>query len=246
MKNFFIKNKNVIENKIFIQNSDAFHISKVLKLKLGEVICVRDEYFTYEAMLCKINTNECIAKIIKKIDKQSSNIKIILYQSIPKHHKMDLIVQKSVELGVYKIFPIITQRIITKITDENKFKKISRWQKIAAEAAKQCNRDNLLTIENIINFYEALKNMENNQLTIMLFEKIGKSGINNLKAVLKDHPKLNNFGIIVGPEGGFTESEANFAKEKDVHLVGLGKRILRTETAAIIATAIIMYEKNEI
>lgn len=243
MPKFFCKEKQ--NNKFIIQGSDVKHIKNVLRKKIEDNINICDTE-TSENFLCKIKeikNDEIICEIIEKIENTTeSNIDITIFQGLPKSEKMELIIQKSVELGVNTITPTKLKRCIVKI-DENK--KIERWQKISEVAAKQSERDYIpditypVTIKDIdINKYDVVlvpyENEESNSI---------KTEIQNLKKLNKENLKI---GIIIGPEGGFDESEILTLKQAGSKIITLGKRILRTETVAFTITSILMYELGDL
>ena len=177
------------------------------------------------------------------IDKQKfarePKTKITLFQGLPKQGKMELIIQKAVELGVFQIIPVFTDRSI--VTDNGKMgKKIERWQKIADEAVKQCKRGIIPRISDELRFKEMLGKLENFDLILFPYENEENRYIKNSLQSLPKKPQ--NVAIIIGPEGGFSDPEATALKAIGADCVTLGKTILRTETAGIAAIAMVMYE----
>jgi 16S rRNA (uracil1498-N3)-methyltransferase len=172
-----------------------------------------------------------------------SPVKVDLYQGIPKSTKMDLIVQKCVELGVNRVFPVDTERVIVKASEEKGFSnKILRWQRIAEEAAKQSARGKVPDIESSVSFNIVLEKIKGYDLCIIPYEKENSTG---LKHILRGKNNIKNAAVIIGPEGGFTENEVRKAEESGAIPVTLGPRILRTETAGFISLAIILYELGD-
>ncbi len=249
MNRFFVDRNNVSfdERNIVINDSeDIKHITKVLRLSIGEELEICDgqnkEYIVEiinigkDKIECKVNS--------KNISLREAFIDITLFQALPKSNKMDLIVQKNVEIGVKEIVPIVTSRCVTKIKDvkaENK--KINRWQKIANEAAKQCKRGVLPKIDKVINFEELKEISRNFDLLLIPYELEDSVGI---RRALKGKSNIKKIGIIIGPEGGFTEKEVLKAMEWGAISVSLGPRILRTETAGLAASTIIMYQLGDL
>ena len=202
--------------------------------------------YEYVATLTQIDAKECLADICeKKFSEQEPCCDVIIFQGIPKSGKMESIIQKSVELGVSKIVPVALERCVAKLEKGKKEEeKLKRWNKVSVEAAKQCGRGRIPVVTESVGIDEALKLMNETDLAIMPYEVLGHKGDKSLKDVLKEND-FKTISILIGPEGGFTDVEAEKAKASGVKLVGLGKRILRTETVAATMLSIIMYEKNE-
>lgn len=254
MRRFFTEPENVnTQDETLVICEDASHISKVLRYECGERILVFDgSGYEYEAELVEITKAFSKCRIInKKKSRLEPKTSVTIFQGIPKSGKLDVIVQKAVELGVYEIVPVRMARSVAKISDDKKgVQKIDRLNKISREAAKQCGRGLVPKVSMPIPFKSMLDLLENYDLSLMLYEELGHSGARNLKNVLKGNTDAMNIAIIIGPEGGFSDSEAELVQEvssdQNVFCVGLGERILRTETAGSTALSIIMYEKDEI
>ncbi len=245
MRRFFTEPENISGNHVKIIE-DASHITRVLRMEVGENILVFDGTgYEYTVKLTGLNQKECHGEILdKKFSEQEPSVKITIFQGLPKSGKMESIIQKSVELGATSIIPTATDRCVVKLDQKGKKEKTKRWNKVSMEAAKQCGRGLVPVVEEPISFSEAVSRMKEMDLALMPYEVLGHQGECSLKNILKE----NNgkiIGILIGPEGGFTEQEASFAQDNNIHLVGLGKRILRTETVASAMTAMIMYEKGE-
>lgn len=244
MSRFFVRDVNLSSGIILIFDEDVKHIKNVLRKNPGDRIFVSDgEGTDHLVEILKLESDCITTKIIQSwVNNTESPVKITLFQGIPKSDKMDLIVQKSVELGVVKIVPVMTERTIVKMGNvKDWMKKVERWQKIATEAAKQCNRGILPKVENVISFSEAIQYTVENDLNLVPYEKETGNGLRN---TLMNH-KPEKVGIFIGPEGGFTEDEIGSAADCSIKPVTLGPRILRTETAGIAAISIIMYEYGD-
>lgn len=251
MSKFFINKSDISGGNINITGEDASHIKRVLRLKAGDNLTLCDGIsMDYNCVIEKTDVNVVTLRIIcSSFSNTEPKIDVTLYQGIPKSDKFDYIIQKNVELGVKSIVPVITERTIVKIeNDSDGIKKAARWQKIAFEAAKQCNRGIIPKVELPILFNKALEKMSDFQLKIIPYEKENKNG---LKSILNEYI-INTAGnnglkaaIIIGPEGGFTEDEIREAKEKGAHSVTLGPRTLRTETAGVNVLSILMYELGD-
>lgn len=238
MPKFFTDRNNISDNELKIVGEDVSHIKNVLRMKIGNVINVCDGSGTdYTAEIISLNHEEVAAKIIdiKKCDAEP-DVSVTLFQALPKQGKMEQIIQKCIELGIKEIVPVYTSRCVVKPTNKQ-----ARWQKVAEAAAKQCGRGIIPKVTETVDFNRAIEMVSSFRKKIMLYECEEKV---NLHGMLKD--KIDNIAILVGPEGGFDVSEVEKAQNSGVTTVTLGKRILRTETAAAAVLPIIMYEQNEI
>ena len=246
MRRFFTEPQNICGDTAYIFE-DAAHITKVLRMELGDEVLIFDgSGYEYTSKLTEVNRERCTAEILsKEFSAQEPQTKVTVFQGIPKSGKMDSIIQKSVELGVYSIVPVVMDRCVSKLDKKAATEKPKRWNKIAQEAAKQCGRGILPKVEEPIDFKDAVKRMSQLELALMPYEMLGHSGVSNLKEVLKSNP-AKEIGIIIGPEGGISDSEAQLAMDGGIKAVGLGKRILRTETVSGAMLAMIMYENDEI
>ena len=197
----------------------------------------------YICEIREINKDNILLDIIEKVDiKRESDLKVKLYQGMPKGTKMELILQKLTEIGVDEIVLVQTKRSVTKIDNKKEDKKLERWERIIYEAAKQSKRGKIPTLRGVLSFNEALKDMENNDLNICPYENERTISI---KEGLKNSSP-NTVGIFVGPEGGFEEDEIEKIQNIDGEVVSLGPRILRTETASVVASSIVLYELSDL
>lgn len=246
MRRFFTDPENINNGEIKIFE-DASHITKVLRMSTGDEIIVFDgSGWDYLARLESVNPKECIASVISKEKSVSEpDVKVSVFQGIPKSGKMETIIQKVVELGAYEVIPVEMERCVVRLDKKGRIEKTKRWNKVSLEAAKQCGRSVIPKVLEPVDFKEALKMTKNLDLTIMPYEVLGHEGKRGLKELLKTFQN-ETIGVIIGPEGGFSGSEAMMAEENGILQVGLGKRILRTETVASAIVPIIMYEKDEI
>ena len=250
MPKFFIKTDNIKENEeIHIIGNDVNHLKNVLRKKVDDKIkvCNSDTSINYECIIIEIEENKIICKIVNEEESVSeSKLNITIFQGLPKADKMELIIQKATELGVKSIVPVNTKRTIVKLKDKDKQNKVSRWQKIAEVAAKQSGRDIIPKIENIID----ISNLEFNEYDkiLVLYENEERVSIKDEIEKIKNSNKENlDIGIIIGPEGGLDDTEIEKLKLKsNVSVVTLGKRILRTETVALVVSGILMYELGDL
>ena len=242
MAKFFVSNNLIKDDKVFIDGENVNHIINSLRCKIGEEIEISTgDGFDYLCKIEEISKDLVIAKIIDCFGNESEpNVKITLYQGLPKAEKMELIIQKSIELGIDEIVPINTDRTIVKLAGKED-KKLARWNKIAESAAKQSRRGKVPKVRSIINFSQAIQQASQNNLNIIPYEKEEK---NSIKNIIKDF-NGKSIGIFIGPEGGFSEKEIEIAIKNNIKPITLGKRILRTETAGFITTAILLYELEE-
>ncbi|MCL2517360.1 MAG: 16S rRNA (uracil(1498)-N(3))-methyltransferase [Oscillospiraceae bacterium] len=240
MQRFFLSAQNIdIENKILkIEGSDSKHIAQSLRMKQGDTITVCDmQKFEYSCEIISINdfvTAEIIS--ISKNDTEP-NYKAYLYQALPKNDKMDYIVQKAVELGVYEIIPFISERCISRPDKKSVDNKVSRWQKISEEAAKQCGRGIIPVVRSVIDYEKALADAVGTKF--LCYEGDGTESV--AKIICESESDISFF---IGPEGGFSMREVAAARGRSLRAVGLGKLILRCETASGFVLACLSYEKN--
>ncbi len=244
MHRFFIDENNFDGEKFIIDNKDDVkHISKVLRINIGEKveICIQKSQQEWIAEVCEINTDRVILKSITKNEvNRESDIDITLYQGLPKSDKMDYIVQKATELGVKEIVPVEMDRCVAKLKPKDVDKKISRWQKIANEASKQSKRQRIPNVAMPIKLDKL--NLDKHDLIILLYENEQN---NSLKDILTD-TNVKSVGVIVGTEGGLTEDEVCYLIKNGAKSVTLGNRILRTETAGIACVSIIQFVLGDI
>lgn len=245
MPKFFIKKEDIIDNKVKITGNDAQHISRVLRTEVGKTLTLCDGEGT--DFLAKVTecSKECVSLDITSTFPcfAEPGISVTLFQGLPKQGKMDYIIEKCTELGVFRIVPVSTKRSVVKIDDKkSELKKLERWQKIANESVKQCGRGSIPKILNVMSVKEAIEYSKTLDLTIAAYECETE---NSIKSALKNiSPK--SVGIFIGPEGGLDEKEIEMFKTANITTITLGKRILRTETAGHTVLTAVMYEFNEL
>lgn len=220
------------------------HIKNVLRCQKGEhiEICNSETSKNYLCEINKIEKEEIECNILENLRSNvETDIKVTIFQGLPKADKMEYIIQKSVELGAYDITPVEMKRCIVKLNEKDKEKKIQRWQKIAEVAAKQCKRDIIPKINNITNVKLICNIIQNYDIILVAYEKEKER---TLKSELKKIKEYNqkNIGIIIGPEGGLDEDNVKLLEESGAKVITLGNRILRTETVALNVLSNIMYE----
>ncbi len=238
---FFISPEQVVDRHITISGEDVRHIATVLRMKTGDELLLCDGKGTeYQAKIAQVTRSGITVDVKAQFNREIFLPRITLCQGLPKSDKMDWIVQKATELGVAMIVPLVTERTIVKIKDEEK--RVARWQKIAREAAMQSNRADIPVIGQIESFSGFLRTLSPEPRTLLLLP--WEEGTVPIKEILRSNSGIKNIVVLIGPEGGFSSAEAEMAREKGFHLVSLGPNILRTETAAIAALSMILYEMS--
>lgn len=246
MHRFKVEPGSIQDGCVTLTGKDLKHLGQVLRLGAGDKIRVFDgSGMEYEAKLVSINREKATAEIEDSFRPGTEpGIRVTLFQGLPKGEKMDLIVQKTVELGIYRIIPVITQRSVVRPDNKDRAKKAQRWSKIAKEASRQCGRAYVPSVLAPLDFNEAFNLLGGYGSVLLLYENERKKC---LKEVLKCYTinKINDIALFVGPEGGFSDGEVEKFLNLGYDVAGLGKRILRTETAAISVLSVIMYEMDE-
>ena len=241
MHHFFVTPEQVKEETIIIDGSDVNHIKNVLRMKIGEELEISDG--NNKKYLCEIAsmTADEVCAMIKQeliVDTELPS-KIYLFQGLPKSDKMELIVQKAVELGVYEIIPVATKRAVVKLDDKKASKKIERWQAIAESGAKQSGRNVIPEVKKVMAFKDAVQYAKSLDVLLVPYELA--EGMSETKALISAIRPGQSVGFFIGPEGGFETSEVEYAVENGAKAITLGKRILRTETAGLTTLSILMY-----
>lgn len=245
MPRFFVKTEQINENKITIIGEDVNHIKNVLRKKIGDKleVCNQETGTTFECEIAEINEAEIKNHIISENKMTNSKILVDIFQGLPKAEKMELIIQKSVELGVNAIIPVKMQRCVVKLDMKSENKKIERWQKISESAAKQSGRNSIPQIHKIIKIEEISKLKNEYDIIIICYENEKENNIKKEIQKLKQNKKQEiRIAIVIGPEGGLEENEVKYLQKEGAKIVTLGNRILRTETVALNILSIIMYE----
>lgn len=251
MPKFFVKQEQINGDIIIIQGQDVNHIKKVLRAKIGDELQICNSQ-NGENFLCdikEIENEKILCKIKQEIEeKVESNIEVTIFQGLPKADKMEYIIQKSVELGVYDITPVEMKRCVVKLNEKDKNKKELRWQKISEVAAKQCGRDIIPQINKIINIKNICELIKKYDIVLVAYENEKQNTLKEQLNLIKEKmeklksDELIKIGIVIGPEGGLEEQDVEILKENGAKIITLGKRILRTETVALNVLSVIMYE----
>lgn len=245
MSKFFVEPTAVSGSHIYIEDkNDLHHLTKVLRSKVGMKIDISDgDEWEYETELEEL-TADCAT--LRILDKQKfatePDVRVTLFQGVPKASKMETVIQKTVEMGVDSIVPVFMERTVV-VEKANFGKKLDRWQKIADEAVKQCKRGIIPKVHENCTFKEMLGWLEDYDLVICPYEnEDGYSMKDCLRGLEQTGKAPEKVAIIIGPEGGFADKEISTLKDLGAEIVTLGKTILRTETAGLVALAMLMYE----
>ena len=240
MYRFYIGASQKQGDTIEITGDDVNHIKNVLRMKNGEKLILCDGAGTdYLCELAGSKERNLIASVLKEQPSETElPVRLVLFQGLPKKDKMELIIQKAVELGAAEIVPVVTKRTVVKTEGGKEEKKLARWQAIAESAAKQSGRGVIPEVAPICTWKEALARMENLEYNLILYENA--RGMGPVTECLKCAADKKSIGIFVGPEGGFTEEETATVSERGAACISLGKRILRTETAGLAMLSMLM------
>ena len=245
MPRFFVQPEQVDGDVITITGGDVNHIKNVLRMSSGDELSISDgcgrDYF---CRIQSINRESVILHIENSWDSYVElDTKLYLFQGLPKGDKMELILQKAVELGVYEVVPVVTARTIVKLDDKKEAKKLARWQQISESAAKQSGRAIIPKVQPPMAFKEALAYAGALDCNLIPYERA--KGMEAARAAIHGMHDKKSIGIFIGPEGGFEESEVEAAKAFGVTPITLGRRILRTETAGLAVLSILMFELDK-
>ena len=246
MYDFFADSSAIGEKEIIIRGSDLNHMKNVLRLQIGEQICIHEES-TGKEYRCEIAGYEKdVAHLhIMWVEEANRELpsKIYLFQGLPKGDKMELIIQKAVELGVYEIIPVATKRAVVKLDAKKAEAKQKRWQSIAESAAKQSRRNIIPHIHEVVKFGQAVDYAKNLDITLIPYELA--EDMEKTKQIFETIQPGQSIGIFIGPEGGFDEKEVEAAKDAGFQVLTLGRRILRTETAGMMLLSVLGYLLEE-
>lgn len=241
MQHFFVTPEQVKEDRIFVEGSDVNHMKNVLRMRVGEAVRISDgNNLTY---LCEVAGYEGDMAVLTIRERETSDVelpcRIYLFQGLPKQDKMELIVQKAVELGVYEVIPVATKRAVVKLDEKRAKKKVERWQEIARSAAKQAGRGYIPEIKQVMSYSEALRYSDNLDVVLIPYELA--EGMAKTKEIIENISPGQSVGIYIGPEGGFEKEEVEEAVAVGAKAITLGKRILRTETAGLTTLSVLMF-----
>ncbi len=240
MQLFFVDKAGIDEDVIRITGGDVKHIGSVLRMKTTEEALVSDESFFYEGQILSITKDEVLFKVKAKrpIDTELP-VQITLFQGLPKQDKLETIIQKSIELGVYKVVPVETARAIVKLDEKKRQKRLERWAKVAESAAKQSKRGYIPAVNAPLSFKGALTMAK--ELDVILLPYEAATGMEYTREALEGISPGERIGIFIGPEGGFAEEEVAELAAIGAKVITLGSRILRTETAGPAVLSMLTY-----
>lgn len=233
---------NMHDKHVVIQGGDVNHIRNVLRMKPGEELNVSNGQDGKEYR-CAIDSFEedqviCQLRFVKE-DNVELPSRVYLFQALPKADKMELIIQKAVELGVYRIIPVAAKRCVVKLDEKKAASRIVRWQTIAQSAAKQSKRGIIPEVAGVLNFAQAVKLAADMDVKLIPYELA--EGMEKTRELIDNLEGGQDIALFIGPEGGFEESEIQLAVDSGIIPITLGKRILRTETAGMTALSWVMY-----
>lgn len=243
MYRFFVEPSQIQDKRIVITGRDVNHIKNVLRMKIGEEIAVSNgsDSREYRCGIEEYTEDEviCTLRFIKE-DGVELPSKIYLFQGLPKADKMELVIQKAVELGVYEVIPVAAKRCVVKLDDKKAAAKISRWQGIAEAAAKQSKRSVIPIVHGVMSMGEAIAYAKDMDIRLIPYELAEDMG--HTKALIEAVSAGSSIAVFIGPEGGFEESEVQEAVSDGIEPITLGRRILRTETAGMTVLSWLMYQ----
>ncbi|MCI8795658.1 MAG: 16S rRNA (uracil(1498)-N(3))-methyltransferase [Dorea sp.] len=241
MQHFFVTPSQVGETDIYIEGSDVNHMKNVLRMRYGEELTVSDgDNLKYRCAVERYEEGRAVLKILERMQSDTElSSRIYLFQGLPKQDKMELIIQKAVELGVYQIIPVSTSRCVVKLDEKKAVKKAERWRQIAVSAAKQAGRGYIPEVVPVIAYQEALAQAK--KLNVILIPYELERGMRETRKIIEAIKPGQSIAVFIGPEGGFEKEEVEQALGCGARAVTLGRRILRTETAGLTALSVLMF-----
>lgn len=246
MYQFFVEPEQINDKSVIIEGRDVNHIKNVLRMKPGEEISVSNglDGKEYRCEIVSLSDEQvsCKLRFIKE-DGLELPAKVFLFQGLPKSDKMELIIQKAVELGVYEIIPVAAKRSVVKLDEKKEKGKLSRWQTISEAAAKQSKRRIIPRIHSVMNFEQAVAYAKDMDVKLIPYEMA--EGMGKTRELIESVKEGQTVAVFIGPEGGFEEEEIEKAQRTGIIPVTLGKRILRTETAGFTVLAWLNYQLEE-
>jgi len=247
MPRFFLSASNIADGIVTVKGDDAVHISRSLRMRVGEHITICDmQKIEYDCELIEFTSDAAVARIVSSHPSDTEPpYEIRVFQALPKSDKLDVIIQKSVESGAAVIVPFESERTVVRIDGDlrKEEKKLERRLRIALEAAKQCGRGTVPTVKLPMKFGTMLDEAKKSELTLFFYEGDGTVPLRKyLEQAYPGDKKPESISVIIGSEGGFSLSEVEAAKNAGCVICGLGKRILRCETAPGFALACLAYK----
>ncbi len=246
MHRFYVDADNIYDGTALITGNDVNHIRNVLRMKPGDSIVVNDMNGNDHYCMIDTVTSDEVRASVERVEECLTElpVKLYLFQGLPKNDKMELIIQKAVELGVHEIIPVQMSRCVAKLDGGTKqHKKIARWQAIAESAAKQSGRGIIPTVKEPMSYKEAISYAKELDMNILPYENA--EGMEASKKVIGQIASVQSAGIFIGPEGGYEENEVDMAVKSGFNVISLGNRILRTETAGMTVLSVIMFNLSD-
>ena len=245
MYQFFVEDEQIANDLVIIEGSDVNHIRNVLRMKCGEKVRISStsgrNFFGTIDRIAENVVEVCITEETA-LDTELP-CRICLFQGLPKSDKMELIIQKAVELGVHEVIPVATRRAVVKLDRKKEESKLKRWNAIAESAAKQSGRMMIPQVHGVLTMKEAFAYAKGFDVNLIPYELA--EGMKETKAILEQVKPGMRVGIFIGPEGGFDVEEVEMAMEEGIHPITLGRRILHTETAGMTMLSILMFQLEQ-
>ena len=221
-----------------LKRDEAKHAARVLRLKPGDIVCAMDGAGgRWDAEIARVDADGVAVRLMDPLPDNEPPVRVTVYQGIPKAEKLDFIAQKLTELGGAALIPVKMERCVVKLDERDGKKRRERLERVALEAAKQCQRARAAEIVEPVTWKQALERMRRHDLVLIPWEDARGW---RMKDACADHPAARDIGIVIGPEGGMSEDEVRAMQDIDALTVTLGPRILRTETAAVVSAALAM------
>lgn len=250
MQRYFVPVEQLMETQVFVTQDDAHHLMKVMRANVGDrFIASNGVNREVLAEITEIDKGMVTAEVVEELVMNNEPlVEVWVAQSLPKGDKMEAVIQKCTEIGATRFIPFVSQRTVVQYDGKKEAKRLERWQKIAKEAAEQAHRNRVPIVESPFAWKQLLQLVGDAEAALFCYEK--EEGLQFRDALtdeagLKEPRNAKRIILIVGPEGGFTEQEAEEAEAAGCKTVRLGKRILRTETAAMVGLTCILYESGE-
>ena len=241
MHHFFVEPGQIDGEVVRILGEDLNHMKNALRMKPGEKFLVSDgEGRDFLCCVDAVETHEARGRILEKREPSDLSASICLYQGLPKSDKMEWIIQKAAELGTETVVPVATRNAVVKLDERKAKDKVRRWQSIAKSAAEQSKCSRILKVEEPLSFSQALEQIKEKKFDLKLIPYENQRGMSATKEAFEQIKPGMTIAVIIGPEGGFDEEEVQMAMAAGVIPVSLGRRILRTETAAVAVLAALM------
>ena len=246
MYHFFVEDNRIIDNKVYVNGADYNHIKNVIRLKCGDEVLISTKASdnaqpeNYMCSLCSYTEQEAVFDIVKSgVGSNELPCHVILYQGLPKADKLELIIQKAVELGVSEIVPVAMKRCVVKLDEKKAQAKLARWNAISESAAKQSKRSIIPQVRTVLTYKQAVAEASECDMALVPYEN--EAGMEATRKLVSGIMPGSRVAVFIGPEGGFEEDEIELARSNGMQTITLGKRILRTETAGMALLSMLAY-----